>query len=283
MDVIRVDPFTNVGVSQRATATWRPPAPMSLHGFVFVLGGTDFDETDIDQMRVKKGGKELVPAISGANHRDLYEYEGIVYDAAHVPVMFGDVAARTFRGKHMGNFDHTVYPGDMTLEVDIGSGADAPTLEAYALIMPPKQAMGAFTDEEAALHRAYVETIIQTSAAVDQKAFDVGIGSQAGALLKRLYFVHGGDMDSLSVKRRGIDIWEDIPQALADYMQDDLYARAPQANMYVYDTMLDGDYSEIKTTMDRNGNPVNYQVRVTTSDAATITTYADILTRLSLL
>jgi hypothetical protein len=283
MDLIKVDPFVNVAAGQRATATWRPPSPMSLHGFVLRLGGT-FDETDIDSIKVKKGGKELVPGISGPNHRDLYEYEGLIYDAASIPIMFGDPAARTFRGKHLGNFDHTVYPGDMTIEVDIDATPTTPTLEAYALVMPPKLAMGAgYSAEEAALHRAYVETILQTSAGVTLKAFDVGVGSGAGALLKRLYFLHGGDMTHLNIKRRGIDIWENVAQAVVDYLQDDLYTRAPQANTYVYDAILDGDYSEVKTTVDQNGQPINYQVAITTSGAATIVTYADILTRLTLL
>jgi hypothetical protein len=90
-------------------------------------------------------------------------------------------------------------------------------------------------------------------------------------------------MTIFTLKRRGIDIWEQVPQALADYLQDNLYARVPQANQYVYDAIIDGDYSEVKTTVDGNGNPINYQARITTSGAANIAAYADILTRLPLL
>lgn len=285
MDVIKVDPFSNVAASSKATATWRPPAPLSLFGFVLELGGTTLTEANIDAITLKAGGKTLVPAISGATHRDIIEYEGIVYDSAYIPVLFGDPTARTMRGKHIGNFDHTIYQNNMTIEVDIGAGAVAPTLAAHAIVMPPKLLMGLnYTPQEAALHRAFVETVLQASAAVNAKAFDIGLGSEAGALLKRLMFFQGsGNMTELSIKKQGLDIFEEIPSALNSYLQDDLFTRVPQANLYVYDSVIDGDYSEVKTTIRDNGQPFNYQVRVTTSGADTITTYADVLTRLPLL
>lgn len=282
MDVVKMDPFQNVGLSSKATCTWRPPAPCSLFGFVLVLGGT-FDESDITGLRVRAGGKDLLPVTSGAVQRDLYEYEGLVYDADHLPILFGDPTARTMRGKHIGNFDHTVYPGAITVEVDIDGTPTAPTIDGYALIMPPKLAMGVgFTPAEAALHRAFVQTVLQASAAVTDKAYDVGLGSEAGALLKRIYFDHA-NMTFLSVKKQGLDIWERIGTALNDYLQDDMFARVPQSGIYVYDAIVDGDYSEVKSTIRDDGTPWNYQLRVSTSNSDTITAHADVLTRLNLL
>jgi hypothetical protein len=284
MDVIKVDPFTNVGVSSKATATFRPPAPLSLFGLVLVCGGTTLDESNVSSLKVKAGGKELIPGLTGARHRDAYEYDGVVYDDAHIPLLFGDPTARTMRGKHLGNFDFSIYPQNMTIEVDIDGDAEAPTLEAYALVMPPKQLMGVgFSAAEAAIHRALVETVLQASAAVTEKAYDIGLGSEAGALLKKLYFFHEGDMTTLTVKKQGLDIFEQVPEALNEYLQDDLFTRLPQANLYVWDTIVDGDYSEVKTTVRQDGSPANYQIRVSTSAAETITVYADVLTRLPLL
>lgn len=284
MDVVKVDPFQNVAVSSKAVATWRPPAPLSLFGFVLVCGGT-FDESDITSIKVKAGGKEIVPGISGAVLRDIYEYEGVIYDADHLPILFGDPTARTFRGKHIGNFDHTIYPGNLTIEVDIDGTPTAPTLDAYALIMPPKLAMGpsvGYSPAEAAMHRALINTVLQTSAAVTDKSFDIGIGSSAGALLKRIMFDHA-NLTRVTVKKQGLDIWEGVGQALADYLQDDLFTRVPQAGWYVYDAIVDGDYSEVKSTVKADGSPWNYQIRLTTSAADTINAYADVLTSLPLL
>lgn len=283
MDLIKVNPFTNVVATGKATSTWIPPFPCSLHGFVFQLAGTFVLGTHITGVTVKAGNKRLVPGISGTRLQDLYEYEGLINDAAYFSVLFGDPTARTMNGKHLGNFDHTIYPGNMTIEVDI-SGATAPVLDCWAMVMPPKLAMGVgYSQAEAELHRALVETTIQTSAAVTEKAFDIGLGSEAGALLKKLVFFHEGDLTQLSIKKAGFDIYEQIPNALAAYLQDDMYTRLPQANVVVYDAIIDGDYSEVKTTIKPDGTPYNYQVRLSVAGAETIVTYADVLTKLPLL
>lgn len=283
MDIKKVDPFTNVVATGKATATWKPDRPCSLFGFLLELGGTTFTQgTHITGMTVKHGSKRLFPGITGARHMDLYEYEGVISDAAYVFMGFGDPTARTFKGQHLGNLDHTVYPGNTTLEIDI-AGATAPTLNAYALIMPPKLDMGGvFQPHEAQLHRALIETVIQFSAAVASKAVDISMGSEAGAVLKKLAFFHA-NITVLGVKKSGFDIYEDIPIALSASLQDDVFVRLPQAGLTVYDPIVSGDYSEVKTTVDANGNPFNYQVRLTTSGADTITAYADVLTKIPLL
>ena len=283
MDIVKVNPFNSVPATGKATTTWIPPYACSLHGFVFGMGGTYVLATHITGVTIKAGGKRLIPGISGARLQDLYEYEGIINDTGYFSVQFGDATARTMNGKHMGNFDHTVYPGNMTIEID-NSGATSPTLEAWAMLMPPKLGMGiGYTQNEAELHRALVETTIQTSAAVTDKAFDIGLGSEAGALVKKLVFFHEGDLSSVSIKKAGFDIYEGIPNALAAYLQDDVYTRLPQSNVVVFDAIVDGDYSEVKTTIKPDGTPYNYQVKLTIAGAETIVTYADILTKLPLL
>lgn len=281
-DIIKVDPFDNVVATGLATTKYKPEGLSSLFGIVLVLGGTTFTKAHITSIAIKAASKELVPRISGARMVDIVEYEGMVDDAAFVPILFGDPTARTARGQHLGNFDHTVYPGDITIEVQI-TGATAPTLEAYALVAPPKAAMGlGYTQDEVQLHRAFLETILTPGAAVTRKAFDIGLGSAAGALIKRLMFFHS-NITEVSVKKSGIDIYEDIPNALANYLQDDMFARVTQAGLLVWDPLIDGNYSELKTTVQRDGRPFNYQVRLTTSALDTITTYADVLTKLPLI
>lgn len=280
MDLVKINPFQNVGANQLATTQFEPEGPASLFGILLKLGGTTFDETHIDSLTLKHSGKTLLPGVTGARWRDVLEYEGLTFDAAYIPLLFGDPTARTAKGQHLGNFDFTRWPGRMTIEVDIG-GATAPTLDAWAILSPPKSLMGlGYTDGEAMLHRALVETVLQPAAAVQKKAFDIGMGSEAGALLKRLMFFHA-NITELQVKRSGFDIYEDIPVALSASWQDDIFTRVPQAGLEVYDPIVDGNYSEVKTTVDpTTGRPYNYQVRLTTSAADTITAYADLLTLL---
>lgn len=284
MDVVKVDPFENVVATGLATTKYRPVGPQSIFGFVLQLGGTTFTEANIAGIKIKApGGKELFSDISGARLRDLIEYEGIINDAAHLPILFGDPTAQTLQGQYIGNFDTTIYPGDITIEVDI-SGATAPTLSAVALVLPPKVNLPAgFTPQQAAQHRALIETVLTISAAVSRQAVSLGVGSSAGALLKKLAFFHGGNMTELDVKKEGLSIYEDVPAALNDYLQDDLFARVPQSNLFVYDRLIDSRYSAAGTTIRPNGSPFNWQFRVSTNAADSIVVYSDVLTALPLL
>lgn len=280
MDLIKIDPFQNVGNTALATSRYRPIAPSSLYGIALVMGGT-FTEANIAGIRVKApGGKDLVPNITGARLRDLYEYEGLTHDTGFFPIFFGDPTARTMRGKHIGNFDNTVYPGDMAIEVNI-SGATNPTLSAYAMVMPPKLAMGLdYSAAEAALSKAWKEAVISISAAVTLQAITPSI--PVGALLKKLALFHT-NVTVLDVKREGFSIYEEVPAALTSWLQDDVYVRAPQSGLMVYDRIVDGEYSEAARTVRADGSPANLQFRVTTSGSDTVTAYSDILAPLPIL
>jgi len=284
-DVVKVDPFDNVVAAGLATTKYRPIGPSALFGFILVLGGTTFTAANITSIRVKApGGKDIIPAISGARLVDLIEYEGIIDDAAHIPILFGDPTAQTLRGKHLGNFDHTIYPGDMTIEVRT-VGAVAPTLEARALITPPKLLMNlGYTPAEAAQHRALVETVLTISAAVNNQSQQIGVGSAAGSLIKKIAFFHGGNVTQLDIKKEGLNIYEEVGDALNSYLQDDLFgARLPQANLFVYDRLLDTSYGEAGTTIKGSGAPFNWQFRVSTSAADTVTVYSDLISAVPLL
>jgi hypothetical protein len=231
-------------------------------------------------LTIKHSGKVLVPNVTGARLASILAYEGLTDDDNYYGFFFGDPTARTARGQHLGNFDFTHWPGRMTIEADIASSATAPVLDAWAMLSPPKAAMGfGYTPAEQQLHRAYIETILQPSAAVVDKAFDVGLGSEAGALLKRLYNFHS-NITQLTVKRSGFDIYEAIPNSLAAWLQQDVFTRVPQSGLVVWDPLVDGNYSEAKATVDQQGRPYNYQYRVTTSGSDTITVLADVLTNL---
>lgn len=279
-DVIKVNPFNNVGASSLAVAKFTPVSNQSsLYGFILVLGGTTFNESHITTVRVRApGGKDLIPPVSGANLRDMWEYQGGSWPTArnYVPLMFGDPFALTKAGRQVGNFDHSVYPGDLTIEVQIGA-ATAPTLDAYAMVDPPKALMGnGYGDGEILRHRALIPTVLSPSAAVTKQAQQIGIGSSAGALLRRIFFFHS-NITSLQVKKEGLVIWEDIADALGQFIQQDVYARVPQSGLLVYDRVVDGSQREAGTTVRRDGSVFNWQFELTTSASDTITVFSDVL------
>ena len=281
MDVVKVNPFTNVAASALATAQFIPDRNLALYGIVLVLGGTFTVDAHITLLVVKSGGKELF-RITGARLQDINGYDGMASDAAHLIIPFADPTARTARGEHIGSLDMTIYRDPLTIEVTIGA-ATAPTLDAFALITPPKLQLGfGYTPDEAQLHRALIESIIQTSAAVSRKAFGIGLGSEAGALIKKIIFFHA-TLTSLAVKRNGLDIFDDVDEALNDFIQQDVFARVTNAALYAWDPVVNGNQSEARTTVNADGSAANYQILVTDSAADTITVLADVYSKLPLL
>lgn len=279
-DLVSVNPFNNVAASSLAQTKYTPVSRnSSLFGIVLTLGGTTFNESHVDSVRIRApGGKDLIPPISGARLRDMIEYDGMTFPTGrdHIPILFGDPTALTKAGRHVGNFDHSVYPGELTIEVQIGA-ATAPTLEAHALVDPPKSQMGlGYGDGEILRHRAIRETVLTPSAAVTGQAVPIGIGSSAGALLKKVFFFHS-NLTSLRVKKEGLDVFDDVSISLNEHLQQDLYARLPQSGLYVYDRIVDGAMREAGTTVDAQGRVFNWQFEITTSASDTINTYADLL------
>ena len=281
MDVVKVNPFTNVAASSLATAQFIPDRNLALYAIVLVLGGTFTIDAHILLLVVKSGGKELF-RITGERLQDINGYDGMASDAAHLIIPFADPTARTARGEHIGSLDMTIYRDPLTIEVTIGA-ATAPTLDAFALISPPKLQLGfGYTPDEAQLHRALIESIIQTSAAVTRKAFGIGLGSEAGALIKKIVFFHA-TLTSLAVKRNGLDIFDDVDEALNDFIQQDVFARVTNAALYAWDPVVNGNQSEARTTVNPDGTAANYQILVTDSAADTITVLADVYSKLPLL
>ena len=281
MDIVKVNPFNNVAASALATAQFIPDRNLALYGIVLVLGGTFTIDAHITLLVVKSGGKELF-RITGARLQDINGYDGTASDAAHLLIPFADPTARTARGEHIGSLDMTIYRDPLSIEVTIGA-ATAPTLDAFALITPPKLQLGfGYTPDEAQLHRALIESIIQTSAAVNRKAFGIGLGSEAGALIKKIIFFHA-TLTSLAVKRNGLDIFDDVDVALNDFIQQDVFARVTNAALYAWDPVVNGNQSEARTTVNPDGSAANYQILVTDSAADTITVLADVYSKLPLL
>ena len=89
-------------------------------------------------------------------------------------------------------------------------------------------------------------------------------------------------MTSVELKKGGFVKWDDISDALNDYVQNE-FARVPQAGLYMVDRIVDGNQGEAETTLQSDGRPWPFQVNLTTSAADTITVFSDVHTALPLL
>lgn len=276
MDLIKLNQFPVVPATGIATLVTDELRGYAVHAIIFELGGTTYTKANMASIRIGQGGKDYCPNLTGAQLQDLNEYAGLSTDAAYLAFYFGDPTARTIRGQHLGDLDCSIYQDALELEVE-NSGATAPTLQAYALVSPAKEAMGiGFSKAEAATVRALIRTIVQPSAAVTRKSYGVGLGSEAGAKIRSLNFFHS-NLTSVELKKQGLIKHDDISDALNDFVQGE-YARVPQAGLYVLDRIVDGNQGESETTLQADGRPWNFQVNLTTSAGDTITTYADVHT-----
>lgn len=275
MDIVKLNPFPSVAANSVAALATDQLRGMSVHGLVFVQGGT-FTKAHMTRVRIGAGGKNFVNDIAGDDLQDANDYDGFADSTGHVFWWFGDPTARTIRGQHLGNLDLSVHAGPLEIEVTIG-GATNPTLQVYAIVGRPKMEMGlGFNQVEAATVRALIRTVITESAAVSRKAVGMGLGSSAGARIRKLMFFHT-NLTSIELKKQGIVKHEDLSDALNDAIQADM-GRVPQAGLYVVDRIIDGNQGEAEDTVRRDGTPWSFQVLATTSGADTILAYADVHT-----
>lgn len=281
MDYIKLPPFSNVGANVLATLSTTLLNGMNLHGLVFKLGGTTFDRSHLNSIQLRLGGKVLIPQISGTQMATINSQKGITDNAGFLSFFFGSPTARTIRGQHLTDLDLSIYPHPLEFSVEIGA-ATAPTLECYALVTPPKLALGmGYSADEAAALRAYIRTALSYSNAVTKAAADISIGSAAGAVIQSMNFFHA-KLSSLEVKKQGVVIFEDIDDALNDQLQVN-YKREPQAGLYVWQPTVDHNEGQAVRTVRADGSPYSFNFLLTTSAADNITVFTEVGSKLGLL
>lgn len=281
MDIVKLNPFPAVAANAVAALATDQLRGRSVHGLIFKQGGTAFTKAHMTRIRVGAGGKNFLSDITGAQLQDANDYDGFADSASYVFHWFGDPSARTIRGQHLGDLDLSIHAGPLEIEVSIGA-ATAPTLQCYAIVGDPKLTMGiGYTTAEASMVRALIRTVITESGAVSRKAVGLGLGSQAGARLRKLAFFHS-NLASIELKKQGVIKWEDLPDALVDAVAAD-FGRVAQNGLYVVDRILDGNQSEADSTVDQDGRPFNFQVLLTTTAADTVYAFADVHTHPALI
>ncbi|MBW3568464.1 MAG: hypothetical protein KY410_11000, partial [Proteobacteria bacterium] len=147
-------------------------------------------------------------------------------------------------------------------------------LEGHALIGPPKAAYNVFSVAEAAMVRAIRRNQTDPANAVTKQAVDLLSASMsAGGAVRGLHLFHAA-LTEFTVKKNGIPIFDEVDDTLNDAIQAD-YGRSPQAGMFSWLPILDGNQGEAVVTARADGTLHNLQTAISTSGADTITGYED--------
>ena len=281
MDFIELPQYPNVAAGAPAALVTDDLLGRTVLGLVFEQGGTTFAKADMENIRVTVAGKDLVDTIAGDKLERVNAYNGMPDVSNFVTHWFGDPTSRTIRGQWLGALDLSVYQSQLEIEVAIAAGAVAPTLKTWAIVGAPKESFGVFSKAETAIARAMIRTFIQPPGAVSRTAYQIGLGSEAGARIRALHFFHA-NLTKVEFRKQSDIKHDDVPIAVNDYLQQQ-FARVPAAGHYVLDRIIDGNQGEAENTLKPDGKPWPFQVKLTTSAADNIDVFADVHTALPLI
>lgn len=266
----KLPPFQNVGVAQTAVMPFMLTG-MTVVGIIFKRGGAAFLSSDFENLRIRYDGKQFVD-VTGTHLDSIDAYEKLGSLANYMVLMFGDLQAKTQQGQLIGAIDTSV-PNvkPMAMEVEIAATAIAPTLEAWAILAPPKD----INDPNKFTIRAYLKSINSIQAA-GEFSLQIPLGSSRGALLHRLYNFHT-NITKLQVTKDGLWLLQEGEAALLNYVYA-LTNRATQAGLIMYDPTSNDSQSDAIATLRPEGTPADFQFKFTASAADIVTSYVSLYT-----
>lgn len=252
MLLIKNLPFSNVAASGVASVSL--PIGMSYNRILLVLGGTSFTKAMITDIKVKLNGK-VVFQNTGTRLNLINTYRKRAVDAAYLVVDFTEPDAKTMAEQMIGNINTAQGVSSLTMEITI-AGATAPTLDSYSELGAPA-ALGAITKQ------ILFTTSFGGAGKFPMKLIDI---ANRGAIIKRVYFNHGGNVTALEVKKNGVVIFDNIPTAVNTFNQLD-YNKVAQSNLYTFDPCLDNNYGNALRTADATS--LEFNLTVSGSDTVT--------------
>lgn len=260
----KLPPFQNVAASSTAVMPF-VHSGMTIVGIIFKRGGT-FTATHMSNIRLRLDGKPFID-VTGINLEDICKYEKYGTASAYSYLPFGDLRAMTQRGQMLGAVDTSIKGmKPMEMEVDIGA-ATTPTLEAWAVLAPPK----AVDDPNKLTIRALLKSTHTPAAAADNE-LQLPTGSREGGLIHRVYAFHS-NVTKMQVAKDGLWLQQEGEEALLDFMQALTPTRANQTGLITFDPTFTDAQTDSIATLRPDGSPASFSWKLTTSAADTIVTY----------
>ncbi len=248
-------PFTNVVAGSTATLVL-PPGP-TYERLVLQLGGTTMTKALMTGIRLKMNGKTILDT-TGTVMDKMNTYEGLAVDANFLVLDFSEITARDQVGQSISALGTAAGVANLSLEIDIGGGAVAPTIKAYSWLSAPKAV-------------SVISKLLKyptSFSAAGTQSIRIPFGAQGGSLIKRIYF-DSANMTGAEIKMNGISIHKST-KAVNDFIGKD-NKRVPQTGLYVVDFVVDGNMTEMLNTVPAT----SLEVWVTLSAADTVNTYVE--------
>jgi len=275
MRCIRMPTIQNLQPNARASISF--PLGVTYEKLYFYLGTTGLLKSLISNIVLKLNNKEFQRWNSAADMDILNAYKGNAINASFLVWDFTERLARQEVGMKLGTVAACQEAGvqSFTLEFDVGNftvtGGNVPYM---------------FADVEAPSSNRVIQRVQlqqKSLAAAVQDVMYIPFGAQ-GYQAKRLILKNTA-LSSVKIRRDGVDIYEDLPVALANFREQD-FGRTPQAGYHVVDFLPDTLNSNalntayIQTGFDAKGNPLtapiqNLDARITTTGADTVTIYTE--------
>lgn len=269
MRFIKLPQFQNVGPNQRVSL------PLNLgvtYEKLYVKLGTNILPSLITNIVLKINNKEFMRWDSALDMIALNAYKGNQTAAGYLTFDFTERLAREEVGMKLGTIAATQEAGvqSLTLEFNLGNYTVTPTsqIEGWADVESPSG--------NKIIQRIQSMQKVIGSAAQEQVVIPFG---QNGYQVKRIIIKHV-NLENVKIRRDGVDIYEEIPVALANQRQID-FGRVPQPGYHIVDLMPDSLQSNALNTAfiavsTREAVPVqNLDIRVKTTAADTLTIYTE--------
>jgi len=273
MSLIKLEPFENVAPTGVAVLNTDRLWPYTCEYLQLTLGGGAFTKAMLTNLKIRFGTK-VVWDLSGAQLNSLNLFEVRPQAVTVLTIPFYNVRARDISQMYVGAPDFAALGvRRVTVEATI-TGATTPTLTARASVVPP----GLLAAGANRLFRALLRTPLSPAAAVQQQPQMINYGQAGGALLRKLHFF-SALVTSISIKRDGLDYFEDVPLA-ENNAQLDEQGWDPQANIYSVNFIPEDNELKALTSIrddGAGGSLVPQQILMTTSGAGAFDVISDVL------
>jgi hypothetical protein len=241
MKLTREMPAFN-GVAANSRATLNIPIGNTVHELILSMGGTDFTEQHINEIRVKGNGRELF-VCSGDQLDKMNMFNGMAQsDGTLLRLPFERFGLKTRDGvewtaigtgapQNMDMNSKAYNPTPLTtlqVEVDIGA-ANAPTLSAKAILSGPSP-LGTLLKRR--------RFTFSPSGAGNYEISDL----PRGDVIDKIWIFHGGNLSGVMLDRNNFRAFERTDSENSLIQTDGV--RVPQTNIYVIDPSENGNGGE---------------------------------------
>jgi len=268
-----------IGVAPGSIATLRvAPEDLTLVGIKLNLGGTTFDRSKVDRVRLKIGPR-VIWDLTGAQLNAINAYKNGADNAKFMLIDFTERTQALFPIKEVGGLDlmTLISVGEVFVEIYINASAVSPVIDAVGYY---EQRQG---NPFVLKHVPFTFT---TNAA---GRFTLPLNLR-GALIKRLW-VHytgtnfaaavDGNVSRLEVKKNGVVMFDQ--GCIANRFDQVHFKKVPQANCYVADFIIDDNHDAHVATVRRLGDNTQvydtfeFNAYIKDAAGASVTVIAEVL------